>query len=238
MDVWLDYSLSDFLLFSPETYWRLFEQMNEAVWPYQIVLLAAFAAVAVSCVFGWQRAGLATGTLLALSWVVTGLIFFEGFYAPVNWAISWFVPLIWVQAALLLLLAPRLDYATPSRINGLALVVVVLALAYPLIGVVSGRPIGQGEVAGIAPDPTAFLTLGLIGLAQPGWHRIVLSVLPGLWLIFSAATLYALDSRSLSVFVILGISFVALLSATRIGNHFGFSKSADAANASNQKLEL
>ena len=33
MAVWLSYSLSDFLLFTPHTYYRLFELYNRAIWP-------------------------------------------------------------------------------------------------------------------------------------------------------------------------------------------------------------
>ncbi|MEM7170003.1 MAG: DUF6064 family protein [Pseudomonadota bacterium] len=220
MDVWLDYSLSDFLLFSPETYWRLFEQLNSAIWPFQIVVLAALVAVVALCLLGWSRAGLAVGVSLALCWVLVGSIFFEDYYAPINWVISSIVPLVWLQAALLLLLAPRLDYGPPRRINVLVLAVVVLTLAYPLLSIMDGRPIAQAEMAGFAPDPTAFLTIGLIGLAQPGWPRAALSVLPCLWLMFSTATLFALHSSSLSAFVMVGMAIALLLSATRLGTRW------------------
>ena len=49
MPEWWTYSLTDFLLFSPDTYWRLFERYNEAIWPLQIgaaaLGLALFALV-------------------------------------------------------------------------------------------------------------------------------------------------------------------------------------------------
>ena len=37
MSEWWTYSLSDFLLFSPRTYYRLFELYNVAIWPLQLV---------------------------------------------------------------------------------------------------------------------------------------------------------------------------------------------------------
>src|SRR5438477_416793 len=53
MSEWWTYSLSDFLLFSPRTYYRLFELYNAAIWPEQIaavglgiVLLALLLAAA------------------------------------------------------------------------------------------------------------------------------------------------------------------------------------------------
>ena len=47
---WLQYSLADFLLFSPTAYWRLFEQLNAALWPLQPLALAMLTAVAVATV--------------------------------------------------------------------------------------------------------------------------------------------------------------------------------------------
>ena len=46
---WWTYSLSDLLLFSPRTYYRLFELYNEAVWPMHV---AAALGVPVVAVFG------------------------------------------------------------------------------------------------------------------------------------------------------------------------------------------
>jgi len=45
MSEWWTYSLSDFLLFSPRTYYRLFELYNVAIWPLQIVGLALGVAI-------------------------------------------------------------------------------------------------------------------------------------------------------------------------------------------------
>ena len=42
---WWTYSLRDFLLFSPRTYYRLFELYNAAIWPAQIVALGLGLAV-------------------------------------------------------------------------------------------------------------------------------------------------------------------------------------------------
>src|SRR5262245_5212383 len=47
---------------------------------------------------------------------------------------------------------------------GIALCVYALAL-HPLIALVAGRPLHATEVVGLAPDPTASATLGLLSLA-------------------------------------------------------------------------
>src|SRR5262245_40135328 len=40
MSEWWTYSLSDFLLFSPRTYYRLFELYNAQIWPAHMLALA------------------------------------------------------------------------------------------------------------------------------------------------------------------------------------------------------
>ena len=41
MSEWWTYGLSDFLMFSPDTYWRLVERYNRALWPLQLGVVAA-----------------------------------------------------------------------------------------------------------------------------------------------------------------------------------------------------
>jgi hypothetical protein len=41
MSEWWTYRPSDFLLFAPRTYYRLFELYNSEIWPLQIVALLA-----------------------------------------------------------------------------------------------------------------------------------------------------------------------------------------------------
>ena len=41
MSEWWTYRPSDFLMFSPRIYWRLFASINESFWPAQPVLIVA-----------------------------------------------------------------------------------------------------------------------------------------------------------------------------------------------------
>ena len=58
MPEWWTYALSDFLLFSPRTYYRLIERHNAAVWPAQIVTLGLGLGIAGAA----APAGAAAGT--------------------------------------------------------------------------------------------------------------------------------------------------------------------------------
>lgn len=190
---WLDYALADFLLFSPSTYWRLFQQLNGAVWPAHIAIYGVLAGLVFAVASGWRQAGLAVGVALAVGWAIVAQLFFTSYYAPINFAVGWIIPFAWAQAAALIILTPGLRFEAPARLPWPPYGLVCLAIAYPLVGYFSGRPFAQGEVAGLAPDPTAILTLGLLGLAGRGWRRLALSVFPIVWLLLSAITLHAME---------------------------------------------
>lgn len=196
MGTWLDYSLADFLLFAPATYWRLFELMNAAIWPLTLIIPTILLAVALATAHSWRYANWGVGIAFALAWASLAHLFLGTYYAPINWAVSWITPFAWLQAILLVALVPGLRFAWPARKPQVAYGLIALAIAYPFVGILAGRPLSQAEIAGLAPDPTALLTLGLIALAQPNWRIPLLLVLPMGWMLFSAATLLAMEEPS------------------------------------------
>lgn len=70
MTEWWTYRLSDFLMFSPRTYWRLVEQYNRELWPAH-ALLVLLGAAALLC--AW-RGRFTRGVLafLSLAWLWAG----------------------------------------------------------------------------------------------------------------------------------------------------------------------
>ena len=74
MSEWWTYTLSDLLMFSARTYYRLFELYNREIWPAQIVTIALGIVILVCLqrADAWQgrivAAILAGGALLARSW--------------------------------------------------------------------------------------------------------------------------------------------------------------------------
>lgn len=196
MSDWLDLTAADLLLFSPETYWRLFELHNLAFWPAHGAIVGVLATAVVLALAGRGQARIAAAAGLAAAWGLVAQAFLVARFAPINWAIDHVWPLFWAQALLLALLLPGLRFSVRGPARALAAGIAVAAFLYPLVGMAAGRPLVQSEVAGLAPDPTAVLTLGLLGFAEPGWRRLVLSVVPVLWLAASAAMLLTMGAST------------------------------------------
>ncbi len=205
MPEWWTYGLSDFLLFSPRTYYRLIERHNAALWPAHVVTLALGLVVGVLVRRPTPRRVRPAAALLASLWAWVGWAFVARRYATINWAATYFALLFAVETLLLgwIAVAPgrlrtgRLrDAADPPadarNVAGAALFGFALLL-YPLLALLLGRGWAQAEVFGMAPDPTALGTLGVL-LRAERWPRGVLLAAPVLWCLLSGATLWAMGS--------------------------------------------
>jgi len=198
MAEWWTYTLSDLQSFSLETYYRLFARYNAAIWPVPIVALGLGATVGT---LAWRgsdsrQARLVAG-ILAGCWMWTAVAFHATHYASVHRAAPWFAWAFGLEALLLagagfLGRGLSLERRGGPRAIGLALFLFALVVQ-PLVGLLFGREWREFEVFGIAPDPTAVGTLGILLLAA-GRRRWLLLALPVLWCAFSAATLLAMGT--------------------------------------------
>jgi len=219
MPEWWTYSLSDFLLFSPRTYYRLIERYNLASWPGHGVALGLGLTIIVLLRRSTPgRSRLIAGILVAL-WAWVGWAFVAGRYTTINWAASWLAGLFAVEVLLLGWLgvvSGRLGFGWEQRARsrfGAALFAGSLCF-YPLLAPVFGRGWAQAEVFGVAPDPTVLGTIGLLLLANgsPGARRAAL-VVPVVWCLLSGATLLAMGSPE--AWIVLGTLALGLaLSST------------------------
>jgi hypothetical protein len=191
MSEWRTYTLSDFLMFSQRSYYRLIALYNEAVWPAHLMALAA-GLIVIGCI---ARPGLYTGRIpllvLAVAWGWVGWAYHLERHADINTAGPWFALAFGVQAVMLCFMALRPRAATPAGMQKqVALGLTGLAvIAYPLLALGSGRSWNQAEVFGIAPDPTAIATLGMLLACRA--HPVAW-LIPLAWCAVSGATLIEL----------------------------------------------
>jgi hypothetical protein len=197
MTEWWTYGLSDFLLFSPRTYYRLIERYNGAVWPAHVLTIGLGLGIVGALCRPTQARSRAIAAVLAALWAWVAWAFVWQRYAEINWSVTYFVWLFAIEAVLLgwfgavrgwLTLRPARDMAGTL---GVALVAVSVVF-YPLIAALAGRGWRQAEVFGLAPDPTVLGTLGILLLAEPQQRTLV--VAPILLAAISGATLWAMDS--------------------------------------------
>jgi uncharacterized protein DUF6064 len=198
MSEWWTYTLSDFLLFSPRTYYRLFEIYNAAIWPAQIV--AAGLGLWIWALLDRARAvrRRLIAAMLAGCWLWVAIAFHASRYATINWVAVYFAWGFGLEAALLIWMGIVRGGLAFERLADLAgragLWIFLFALVLePLVGPLLGRGWRQVEIFGVAPDPTAIATPGILLLAN-GRGRWALFVVPAIWCGISGATLLAMKA--------------------------------------------
>jgi hypothetical protein len=197
MSEWWTYTLSDLLLFSARTYYRLFEIYNAAIWPAQVAAIGLGLAILVLLRRGAAR-GRVIAAILAACWLFVAIAFHARRYATINTAGVHFAWAFGVEAALLIwmgVVRGRLSFERPSDPAGrVGLWVFLFALvAEPLADPLLGRGWKGVELFGVAPDPTAVATLGVLLLARVR-HRWLLMVVPVLWCVVTGAFLLAMKA--------------------------------------------
>ncbi|MDP2329200.1 MAG: DUF6064 family protein [Reyranella sp.] len=192
MSEWWTYRPEDFLLFSPRVYWRMFELHNAALWPLQVPTLAAGLIIVLLVARRPETSARWLALTLAILWIFVGWSFVWNRYATINWAAAYVAPAFIVEGVLLLISGVFLGGLVFNR-RGLAgwlgfLILAFALVGQPLLAPLQGRGWVSSEVFGIAPDPTAMATLGLLLLARGRLLPLLLPI-PALWCLLSGITL-------------------------------------------------
>jgi hypothetical protein len=222
MSEWWTYRLYDFLLFTPRTYYRLFELYNAAVWPAQI-LAVGWASTSRGCASGPRTPTLSARDgggrggvqwwILAAAWSWVGVAFLALRYAPINFAAKYAAWAFVAQAALLAGFGWRGRFEpTPRLARNVGIGLVLFAvLVEPLSAPLLGRPLRQIELFGLTPDPTAVATLGALLALRPR-RRWLLMIVPVLWCALTGLTLLAMSAKDWWIAPLAGV--VAIVVAT------------------------
>lgn len=197
MPEWWTYRLSDFLLFSPRTYYRTIERLNETLWPVHLLTLILGGMILVLLLRRRAVQPRIIWLTMALLWSWIAWAFLWRRYSTINWAAVYLVPLFALEALLLIresLSGRKAGNQLAGRTRATGWLLLSLGIAfYPAMAPLLGRGWEQAEVFGMAPDPTAIATLGLVLLVpsrRSGW----LMVVPVVWCLISGLTLWAMES--------------------------------------------
>ena len=219
MSEWWTYSLSDFLLFSPRTYYRLFELYNADIWPAQILALALGIAILALLLHPRRQQGRVIAAILAGCWIWVAWAFHLNRYATINWAATYFAAAFALEALLLIWIGVMRNALVfepvASVTQRIALGVFLFGLVVqPLIGPVAGRQWTQVEIFGVAPDPTVTGTLGILLLAS-GRVYWELLVIPLVWCALSGAVAWTMKSPDALLMPLVALAAVYLSHAWR-----------------------
>jgi hypothetical protein len=214
MPDWLTYRLSDFLLFSPRTYYRMFELYHAEIWPIHVVVLASVGVIAVLLRREDEWRGRVIAAVLAGWWLWVAVAFHLERYATINWAARYFGAGFAIQALLLLWISVvrgqlRFGFSRQPEAYAAVALLLVAFVVEPIAGLLTGRTWRQVEMFGVTPDPTAIATLALLALSTPRASRI-LAVLPVVWCAIGGATLWALGSPDAWVVLLAGLAGLVL----------------------------
>jgi hypothetical protein len=213
---WWTYHLSNFLLFSPHAYGRLIELYNAAIWPGQLVALAAGLAIGRALARPSVPKARIALMLLSVCWLWVAVAFHLRRYATINWAAVEFAWAFGIEAIVLAFAAIagrwRIEPAglAADRV-GLALFVFALVVA-PFVAPVLGRGWRRAEVFGVLPDPTAIATLGFLLLVR-GRGRWAAMVVPVLWCVAAALTQLAMSWPDFGIPLVAAAVAVAVAAA-------------------------
>ncbi len=221
MSEWWTYSLSDFLLSSAHTYYRLFELYNIDIWPAQSVALALGCILLALLWRPRAGQGRTIAAILALCWIWVAWAYHWRHFLTINWAATYFAYAYAVEALLLIVfgvLADDLAFEPGSLTHRIGFTLVLFAVfAQPLIAPLVGRGFLQAEVFGVAPDPTAVATLGalLAGGRRALWR---MGILPLTSCVLSGAVMWTLGSPDAPVMMVAGLVVLSVAATTRPRN--------------------
>jgi Family of unknown function (DUF6064) len=199
----------------------MYDRFNAAVWPMQLVWYASAVAMVGLALWPRRHASQLICLLAAayLTWV--GVAFF-GMLDSGMGVLDGVVNLAWLWAATFileallflvagivrrdLLIAPRWDL---SSVLGAVFILYAL-VAYPIIGMLGGHPLGSLPVFGLAPCPTIIFTFGLLLWARPPTPKYLL-LLPLAWALNATPTDLAMGIVADVGLVVAGVTTVGLI---------------------------
>ena len=201
------------LPFDADALFAGFAAQNADLWPAPLLALMLAAGQIVLAVRPLPGSDKVVGNLLAAGWLWVGLGWHVLTFADLNFAAPLYGAAFVLQGVLLAWATRRGRLAFGFRPDlsgwaGLMLAVAAVAL-YPLADRLGGQDWAAVRVVGLAPCPTALLTLGLLLLA-PIRKPLALLIIPALWTLVAGFTGWILGLAQDAALPLAGIGALTL----------------------------
>ena len=172
METYLDYSLQDLLLFSPEVYFRSLILYNAKLWPAQIIALIAGLCLLWICIKGPRGGVYLISGILALAWASCGVLFHLQHFHDINWLATIYGWMFVLEGFLIILwclcLPEKFEIFTKTIDHSWAkwfvfgnLLSLIAVCAFPFITLLDGQALKGGQLFALFPAPTILATLGV-----------------------------------------------------------------------------
>ena len=185
------------LPFTTDQFFAVFAAYNEAVAPFQLVLLAMGITAAALALRPTTWSDRTIGVVLAALWLWMGVQYHWRFFRTINPAASVFALVFTAQAGLFIWYSfrRRLPFAsTTSLRGGLGVVLLIYAFAvYPAVGWALGHRYPAAPTFGL-PCPTTIATLGLL-LWSKGRPPLPIMIVPWAWAVTGTVAALQLGVR-------------------------------------------
>jgi Family of unknown function (DUF6064) len=173
------------LPFTPEQFFVVFVNYNNAIWPIQIAAYL-LGCISVALLFRKTReADRFIAGILAVMWLWTGLGYHGRWFSVINKAAYIFAALFIVQGCYLIfagVFRHKIRFGIRRGVAAWAgaAFVAYAAIVYPLIGVATGQRYPEAPMFGVTPCPVTIFTFGMFLMTLcpvPRW----LLVIPAVW---------------------------------------------------------
>lgn len=212
------------LPFSHDQFLEVFARYNEAFWPVAVGLWIATAAALVE-ILRRDGGGRFVGTVLAITWAWSGIVYHAWYFTRINPA-AWLFGMLFIAEAVLIawyaVLDRRLRFrrsGAPRRVLGLALA--AYALAYPGVVTLEGLVFPRAPTFGV-PCPTVIATIGFF-IAAEDPVPFALAIVPILWSLLGGSAAFVLGVRADLVLFAAGIAYALWLTLRTAGRRWAAS---------------
>lgn len=204
----LPFTLDQFIL--------VFENYNQSVWPFQIILNLLAIGVLVLVLKPLPSSNKMIAAILAFFWLWIGIAYHLAFFSAINPAAYFFALANVLQGVAFLFFGvfkSRLAFRYQTNIFGIigALFVLYALIVYPVLGYSLGHVYPKSPTFGL-PCPTTIFTFGILLWTDAKIPRVVL-IIPLFWSLigFSAAlTLGIREDIGLLVAGVVGLALILI----------------------------
>lgn len=186
------------LPFTHDQFLDLFGEYNRALWPAAVLLWLATLGALVMLYRGRPGASRVLAALLAVHWAWAGAVYHLAYFRRINPAAMLFGIVFLVEAGLLVwrgVLRADVHFTLSPRIwSRVGIGLILYALAYPVLGLLSGLRYPRLPTFGV-PCPTTILTAGVLLLLSRRDARL-LGWIPVLWAGVGGSAAFVLGIRA------------------------------------------